>query len=229
MRQLAIAAACAITTALVFMSTHHPPMAAWTSRTWRKAVYKSTYQAWMHCNAPDEDIIPNSYFVFLHWGYPLDEHKQAMKPKVSLDGHIERVFEQTHSYGTYYAAKLDNASLEAVRADVGVDFVECNRRIYPMETVDPFETIYKAPLGPDCARPKDELIPDAYVVMLHRGYSLEDHRKAISDRVNLQYVIRHLLSDSVEHGLSYAANMDRDSLSAIREDVGVNLVKCQIR
>ena len=90
-----------------------------------------SYQAPVLCEAPEPDIIPESYSVFLHSGYSLDQHKATIGDKTNLAVAISTIFNDTPSAGELlYMAELDDTSLAAVRADVGVDLVECNRRVH---------------------------------------------------------------------------------------------------
>lgn len=70
--------------------------------------------------------VPNSYVVFLHFGYGLETHEKVVGNGVDWDNAIKFVFEETKDYGLYYSAKLDEEALAAVRADIGVDMVECD-------------------------------------------------------------------------------------------------------
>lgn len=50
----------------------------------------------------------------------------AVGNSVDWENAVKLVFEETDLYGLYYSAKLDDDDLMAVRADIGVDMVECN-------------------------------------------------------------------------------------------------------
>lgn len=85
------------------------------------------YQAPLHlCDSPAR--IPHEYIVFLRLGYTLKEHKLIIGEGADLDSII--IFPEEGMHPLYYAATLQNASLTAVRADVGVDLVECNRELF---------------------------------------------------------------------------------------------------
>ena len=86
------------------------------------------YQAPLrHCEG---DIVPNSYAVFLVSSVSLEQHKRAVDRGANLDSAISRVHDDTDPDRIFYHAELDNVALAAVRADPGVDFVECNRRAH---------------------------------------------------------------------------------------------------
>lgn len=71
--------------------------------------------------------------MYLHRGYSLLQHKHTVGDLVDLDQAIDdetpvsgggTVFEQ------FYSAHLNEAALAAVRADLGVDLVACERNVY---------------------------------------------------------------------------------------------------
>lgn len=105
--------------------------------TWRKILHESTdiggpYKAPMHaCDLPDEEIVYNSYIVFLHRGYSLDQHSQAIG--FDVESLIEHRFPETKRHGVYYGATLNKDVLAIVRADTGVDMVECNVKVHLIE------------------------------------------------------------------------------------------------
>lgn len=88
------------------------------------------YEAALHnCDIPTR--IWQSYFVFLHSGYPLESHKQAIGLNVDLDSAIQRIYPEDSSHGLFYFVEdLNDDSLLAIRRDVGVDFVECNQEAW---------------------------------------------------------------------------------------------------
>jgi hypothetical protein len=90
------------------------------------------YEAPMHvCDVPEE-IVPDSYIVFLHKGYTLETHKKAIG--VNIDSAIRLVFNETAHHGLYYSAKFDKATLAAIRTDIGVDMVECDLKAHPAQS-----------------------------------------------------------------------------------------------
>lgn len=92
------------------------------------------YEAPLHgCDNSYNDVVPQSYNVFLHQGYSLGDHKQTVIGTVDLDTTIEIVFPETARHGLYYSSELDDNALAAVRADMGVEMVECNRRVTLVE------------------------------------------------------------------------------------------------
>jgi hypothetical protein len=132
MRRPAILVAAIFAIAGVVLLSHHAPTAATVARTRRRLVYGSSYRAHIYCGGPSEDIIANSYIVFLHWGYSLAEHKQTVSD-IDLDPLIKIIFEETANHGLYYSVELEEGALEVVRADWGVDMVECDRRAHLIE------------------------------------------------------------------------------------------------
>ena len=86
------------------------------------------YQAPLRgCDDDDHRPIAQSYEVLLHPGHTLEEHKRAIGVAAAyLD--ILFKFPETHGQGIYYRCdRLDDNALAAVRADIGVDKVECVR------------------------------------------------------------------------------------------------------
>ena len=67
-----------------------------------------------------DEVSPGGYGVYLHPGYSMSEHKRFVGAE-ALQPHIS--FEYRHELG-YHAEEVDEAMLEAVRADVGVDRVK---------------------------------------------------------------------------------------------------------
>lgn len=95
----------------------------------RRLVHQSPVNAMNTYKAPlllaDEATrIENEYFVFLHHGYSMEEHKQAIGNSTNLELAITHIFPESGMHGLFYNAHLDDASLAAVRADIGVDVVE---------------------------------------------------------------------------------------------------------
>lgn len=70
--------------------------------------------------------MPDSYFIFLHFGYVLETHKRVVGNGVDWVAAVRFVSEETKNHGLYYSAELDEEGLTAVRADIGVDMVECD-------------------------------------------------------------------------------------------------------
>lgn len=86
------------------------------------------YQAPMyHC---EEDIVPNSYIVFLSPGVSLEQHKRSVGPGADLDSAISRVHDNWDPNRIIYSADLEDGPLAAVRVDTGVDLIECNARVH---------------------------------------------------------------------------------------------------
>ena len=110
-----------------------------TCLIWRKLLNNSAgiirpYQApLLSCDGPSEDIVPQSYVVFLHYGCSLEQHKQTVSEGADLDSAIRFVFPETDFHGLYYHAYLDDGPLAAVRSDIVVDMVECSVRPHPAD------------------------------------------------------------------------------------------------
>jgi hypothetical protein len=86
------------------------------------------------CNMPQSSLIPDTYFVSLANSYSLEQHKRKTGRAVDLDHAILDVEEMKDVLLgdiTFYEARTDDASLvNAVRADLGVLFVECKGKIH---------------------------------------------------------------------------------------------------
>ena len=82
----------------------------------------------MLCNGTSEDLIHETYMVYLHHGCTLEEHKQLVGEKAGLDSAIKYVFEESEGLGVCYGAKLNDSALAAVRTDIAVDMIECQYR-----------------------------------------------------------------------------------------------------
>jgi hypothetical protein len=88
----------------------------------------------------DDDIIPDDYVVYLHYGYSFEDHERTIDNAFDLEGAIRKANGQgtdadaSHlaRYGSY-SAILDSLGLAAVRADPGVDAVACNSWVYLIE------------------------------------------------------------------------------------------------
>ena len=109
------------------------------SLEWRRLLYgphtghKYVWTAPLECNSEADAVVPERYTVYLHRGYSLLQHKHTLRDLVDLDQAIDhevpgsgpdKVFE------TFYSARLNEAALAAVRADLGVDMVACEQNVY---------------------------------------------------------------------------------------------------
>lgn len=86
----------------------------------------------LECNSGPDPELPNRYLVFLHRGYSLLEHKDIVRDLVDLDQAIDHdaiVSGEGGLYELFYSAHLNDTALAAVRADLGVDAVACERTI----------------------------------------------------------------------------------------------------
>jgi hypothetical protein len=82
------------------------------------------------CNI--EDKHPDEYLVYLTPGVSLEEHKERIGNGL-LDA-IHRVFDNLYLDKVLYNAQLGAELLDAVRADPGVELVECNIIKRPSKT-----------------------------------------------------------------------------------------------
>ena len=78
-----------------------------------------------NCDRSSEGIVPDEYVVYLDRGYSLEDHQRTVGdalPEGSFKSHS-----RLNGSAVYYVTKLDRSSLNAVRSDPRVDFVECER------------------------------------------------------------------------------------------------------
>jgi len=109
------------------------------SLEWRRLMYgpytgdKYAWTAPLECKGEPEATVPERYTVYLHRGYSLLQHKHTLRDLVDLDQAIDhevpgigpdKVFE------TFYSARLSKPALAVVRADLGVDMVACEQKVY---------------------------------------------------------------------------------------------------
>ena len=101
---------------------------------WRKVLYAITCGK-VQIRAPltncgvFESEIANSYTVCLAPSYSLNRHKEKVRGSVDLDAAIVHIHDDTQSNQVCYSAEFRMAALAAVRSDVRVGYVECNRRV----------------------------------------------------------------------------------------------------
>ena len=128
--------AICIATLIILFEQPHILIVLFKQRTNRltysqqRLLYYSPTRIMGHYEAPllsydNPTRLPHQYIVFLRLGHSLEQHKQAVGNGTDLDSLITHAFPETERYGELYAAKMDDASFAAVRADVGVDLVQC--------------------------------------------------------------------------------------------------------
>lgn len=71
-------------------------------------------------------------------------------------------------------------------------------------------------------------VPDSYVVFLHIGHGLETHKKIVGNGVDWDNAIQHVFEEPKHYELYYSAKLDEEALMAIRADIGVDKVKCNL-
>lgn len=117
----------------------------------RRALYQSralmsAYRAPM-VGCERTGVIEGSYFVFLHCGCSLDKHNQTIGNNVDITSKIRRVYPETPGHGLYYWAEdIDETALEAIRSDIVVDMIECNRALDMSDGVEDVEIIHSEDL-----------------------------------------------------------------------------------
>jgi hypothetical protein len=86
------------------------------------------------CHTPPSSRIPDTYLVMLANSYSLEKHKQTTGRAVDLErailGSVYEFNDPLLGNITMYDVKSDDASLlDAIRADLGVLYVECEGRV----------------------------------------------------------------------------------------------------
>ncbi|OQO14637.1 hypothetical protein B0A48_00018 [Cryoendolithus antarcticus] len=112
------------------------------------------------------DRVPESYYMFLHPGASLEEHKANIYNTVGLDLNVTSVT----SGGLYCNANnINDAALEAVRRDFLVDMVvECDRLMqanwgetFELVEMTEAEIEKQAVMYEEAARSRETMIPSA--------------------------------------------------------------------
>ena len=94
------------------------------------------------CEWPD--VIQGAYFIFLHHGCTLEEHTETVGKQANLDWKITHVFPGADHHGLCYTVEeIDDVALDAIRTDIVVDMIECNRspKAIEGETVEIIEML----------------------------------------------------------------------------------------
>lgn len=116
-----------------------------------------------HCGDSAPRDVEGEYTVYLHRGYGLEQHKHALRGHVDLDQSISDVFRPSGGlWELNYEAHLNETSLAAVRADLGVDLVECPSMGYLIEGIESKEQLSDEELNrmveyADCLFRRDEI------------------------------------------------------------------------
>ena len=82
-----------------------------------------------------KEVVPDEYAVFLHRDYSLDDHKAFVGDAVDFDSTARIFLNETATHGLTYFAHFDKHALAAVRANIGVDLVECDSWAYSPEDI----------------------------------------------------------------------------------------------
>jgi hypothetical protein len=85
--------------------------------------------------------------------------------------------------------------------------------------------LYQATLR--CDGPKEDLIPQAYMVYLHHGCSLEQHKRTVGEGADLDSAIRHVFLETEQYGFIYEVKLNDSALAAVRSDLVVDFVECE--
>jgi hypothetical protein len=90
----------------------------------------SRYEAPLLCNMSSEDLVPQSYGVFLSPGWTLENHFEAIGR--NLTSHIRWVWDRTIVVDqvVYHAERIDDGLLAKIGDDRYVDTVSCDYRVH---------------------------------------------------------------------------------------------------
>lgn len=75
----------------------------------------------------------------------------------------------------------------------------------------------------------DTRIPDDYVVYFRQSYTIEQHKQAVGDAVDLDLAIKRVFEETDDFGMHFSAQFSGSALAAVRSDVGVDTVECNGR
>jgi hypothetical protein len=121
-------------TTLTFLAFSNPIQ--YLPREWQQ-LYSTLSQSYTApitgCDGTPEDIVEDSYRIYLHRGYSIEQHKTlVIEGGVDWDSCFGRVqLNETLSHGLVYRGTFDKDALAIVRADIGVDLVNCDKRLHP--------------------------------------------------------------------------------------------------
>jgi hypothetical protein len=90
----------------------------------------SKYEAPLLCSMSSEDLVPQSYGVFLSPGWTLENHFEAVG--TILTSNIRWVWDRTivADRVVYHAERINDVLLAKIRADRFVDHVSCGYKIH---------------------------------------------------------------------------------------------------
>ena len=112
------------------------------------------------------------------------------------------------------------------RMDYARELRERQARLNIMPLSKRIQGSYAAPLH-GCR--SESVIPDDYLVYFRQSYTLEKHRQAIGDAVDLDSAIKLVLKETDSFGLHYSARLNDTGLAVVRSDVAVDVVECNAR
>lgn len=66
----------------------------------------------------------------------------------------------------------------------------------------------------------DTRIPDDYIVYFRQSYTLEQHKQAIGDAVDLDSAIKRVSDETDDFGMHFSARLSGSALAAVRKGCG---------
>ena len=112
-----------------------------------------------------------------------------------------------------------SALLLSLHQPTAAIFIRIRRRLV-------YGSSYQADLH--CDGPDEYKVPDSYSVFLHPGYSLSQHKRFLSDDIDLEARITHVFwEDTDRFPINYYADLDDGMLDSVRRDWGVDFIECE--
>ena len=86
----------------------------------------------LNCHGPEKNIVQNSYAIILRSGYSIEQHKLAVGRGPDIDAVTESLYVPEPgdyfpaSQVMYFAWIEDSSLFDSIRADAGVELIECD-------------------------------------------------------------------------------------------------------
>ena len=86
---------------------------------------------------PDGELVEDEYIVALHSGHTLEQHFEQIGTDLTVNASM---FHRINAINGYRARLPHDLVHENIRFDAGVEFVEHDQMVYPIEPVEEGET-----------------------------------------------------------------------------------------